>query len=715
MRATLISLFLLLFSAGATEWQTFTNLNHIRGLARRDSLLVLATKGGLVLFDPGRVAPRKIIRNTEGLAVNDCRAAAFDRDGNCWVATDGGGLAVLPADSGSVLIYRPNELPARINALCWDEDRLLLGTDEGFCVVETRGTPLDFSDDLVRRYTVASRRELQSDRVLALAAGDAYWIGTNQGLTRASRDLAEWKGFRRPMGDSVFRLSFWQDSLLVATELGLALLDSSGFRPAFRFLRPRRIADLAVSINDIYLATDTGLYRGYGAAPQSYELIFRGDARAVWAQDTLWLGLGGYPQSGQGLAYQATGQAWNYVYLPGLASSQVSSLTFSPLTGRMHMCHYLTYWSLRAVTELSPEGGITIRHTPLINPIQVSCDKYGRIWYAHFASDGGISVYDPQKDTWGTIQWGPWSGWNVIDAFGIDGNDTKWVYNGEGVVVAIDSTGQQIVFDIPGLVPPPRGGFDFAFDSRGRAWLGLTVGLVTIDPKNTLADRSDDEYAILVNGLPSAEVRSVAVDLEDKVWCATPRGAAVWDGSRFQTFTVENSGLLDNNVYRVRTDRSGRVWFLCQSGLSLFDQVANRWTGYTAQNSGLIKSLEGVNDFYAALEIGHEQGIVAIGTQYGLSLFRPPQPRDSLRVPSVLVYPNPCLLGTNEWVVVSGLPDQARVEVRTINGKLIAIPRVDQGQRRAVWKPGNAATGVYLIQVHCPLGVRVERVAIVGR
>lgn len=706
---------MVLAGAGAAEWRSFTNVNHIRGMGRRDSLLVLATKGGLVFLDPGRAGVKRALVNTDGLPVNDCITALFDSSGNCWVGTDGGGLAVVPAESSFALSYRPNELPSRVSALVWDGDRLLAGTDQGVYVVETRGTPLDFSDDGIRRYSVASRRELLSDRVLSLAVRGDYWFGTNQGLTRAGRDLASWTGYRRPLGDSVSGLDFWRDTLVVATEQGLAVLDSSGFRPVLRFSRPRRVSDLAVSGDDIYVATDTGLFRGYRMSPESFDLVLRADARTVWAGETLWIGMGGNAQAGQGLAFSTTGQSWSYVSLPCIASSQVSALAFNPVTGQLHTCHYLTYWGLRSVTEISDEGNIVVRYTSLINPIEVSCDSRGRVWYAHFASDGGLCVYDPGADTWGTVQWGPWSGWNVIDAFGIDANDTKWVYNGEGVVVAIDSVGQQVVFDIPGLVPPPRGGFDFAFDSRGRVWLGLTVGLVMIDTKGTLYDRGDDDYSIMVNGLPSTEVRSVAVDLEDNVWAATPRGAAMWNGSGFRTYTVENSGILDNNVYRVRTDRSGMVWFLCQSGLSLFDPISGRWTAYTAQNSGLVKSVEGMTDFYTALEIGQDQGVVAVGTQYGLSLFRPGLVEDSTQVPAVLVYPNPCVLGVNDWVVVSGLPQDARVEVRSIAGKLIRHLVVDQGKRRAVWKPGDAASGVYLIQVFGGSGVRVERVAVVGR
>ena len=704
--------------AGAPSWQTLTNSNYINDILAVDSMLVLATKGGVVLLDPAELQVECVFVNTDGLPANDCLAAAADGVGNIWFGTDGGGLAVVPRQSFSARVYLANlqvELPEKISALTWDGDRLLVGTDRGLYVVLVRGTPLDFTDDAISYYSTATHPELLSDRVLSLAVQDGYWIGTNQGVTSVDRDFTEWTGFRSPLGDSVKSIAFWYDSLVVATERGVAIHQSGAFRPVLTFPQPRGVHDLIVSAPYAYLATDAGVYRGDGMSPDRFSLVLEADARALGAGDTLWVGLGGNELTGDGLAYSTDGSSWFRYQTPGIASNQVSSSAFNPVTGVLHVCHYLTGWGFRSVTELTADGGTAVRESPLINPIDVSCDSRGCVWYAHFASDGGLSVYDPGADTWGTVQWGPWSGWNVIDALGIDASDTKWVYNGQGVVVAIDSLGRQVVFDIPGLAPPPRGGFDFAFDSKGIAWLGLTVGLVMIDTKGTLEDQTDDRYSVITNGLPSSEVRSVAVDAEDNVWLATPQGGAVWNGSSVRTYTVGNSGILDNSVYRVRADPSGRIWFLCQGGVSVLDRVSGSWTNYTPQYRGLIKSTEGLTDFYTSLGVATERGIVAVGTQRGLSLLNVTPVPDTGIDSGIRVYPNPCILGENERIRIAGLPEQARVEIRTLTGALVARLAVNQGRREAVWRPGDVATGIYLVSVFGTKGIRVERVAVIGR
>jgi hypothetical protein len=271
------------------------------------------------------------------------------------------------------------------------------------------------------------------------------------------------------------------------------------------------------------------------------------------------------------------------------------------------------------------------------------------------------------------------------------------------------------VFEVAGLTPPPGGLYEIAFDSRSRVWLGLTVGLVMIDYAGTLHDRSDDSDTILVSGLPSAEVRSVAVDGQDNVWVATSHGAAVWDGSSFQVFSTTNSGILADNVYRVRVDASDRVWLLTEFGLSIYDQVARNWTSFTPQNSGLIANTQGIVGFYSAMALSNEFGLGLIGTQRGLSIYNYSVPPEST-AGHLRVYPNPCILGVHSGVVIDGLPyDATKVQVRTLAGRQVAELQVETARHQAVWRPRDQSSGLYLLVVSTPRGVCVERVAVVSR
>ncbi|MGB9742239.1 MAG: two-component regulator propeller domain-containing protein [candidate division WOR-3 bacterium] len=700
----LIVLFLV---AGAGHWQTFTNANFICDLGGDDSVLNVATLGGVVFLRtrPELAVERKLV-HTDGLGVNRCLCIARDDSGNVWVGTDGAGLAVIPKDSGQARLYRAGELPLRIRTIALDTGRVIFGTEQGLFVINLQGTPLNFSDDVIDMFNFARVRELLSDRVLALLVTPAgYWIGTNQGLTLVDRGFSRWRAFRRPLGDSVAALVMLADGRVAAgTELGIVVGDTTGFLPLFIFPRAKSVRDLAVVDGALYLATGDTLFKvdsGGTALP-----VLVGDVRSLFAGEVLWAGLGGCDEWGYGLRYLRSGQSWESYLFNDIGSGLVSDCAFGK-DGSIYIGHQAGYLS-----RIMPDSTVRLLVSPLEWGVQLRCDSKGKIWCSHFYP-GGLSVYDPEADTWGKIQFGAGDR-NIIQAFGLDRFDTKWVFNKSGSVVAVDSLGRQQEFYLPELVPPPGGNYEFAFDSRNRVWLGLTNGLEEFDYNNTLFNTGDDRHILHIEGLPSSEVRSVAVDPLDRVWVATPQGGAMWDGTRFRVFTTANSRLLANNLYRVRVDGSGRVWFLSDQGVSIYDAATNRWTSYTAQNSGLIPNSQSLSGFYTALTLDDERGFALIGTTRGLSVFAY-APEPDTAGSGINIFPNPCILGVHNGVVIEGLPADARVQIYSLSGKPVATLSVSPGLGRAYWQPQRLASGLYIVVATNRQGVRTERLALVNR
>lgn len=90
------SLIFLLTLTGLTgEWKTFTNTNYINDMAGTDSVLYLATTGGLQMFTVADTTFRETFTNADGLPINVLTCCATDRDGNIWIGTGGGGLVVF--------------------------------------------------------------------------------------------------------------------------------------------------------------------------------------------------------------------------------------------------------------------------------------------------------------------------------------------------------------------------------------------------------------------------------------------------------------------------------------------------------------------------------------------------------------------------------------------------------------------------------------------
>ncbi len=690
----------------ASKWQTYTNFGFIYDICGNDSNLFLATAGGVVILQT-KPEPevKKVLLHTDGLGVNKCLGIAQDSEGNLWVATYGAGVVVIGKDLSEVRRYSLYELPQRTRVVAVAGSRVILGTEQGLFVIETQGTPLDFSDDRIRRFTVGETKELLSDQVLAIGVIDSCcWIGTNQGVSCADTSFSRWQGFRRPLGDSVLAIGFLKKKVILATEAGLAIGERSGFLPLWQFPSVKKVKDIAVYDNFIYLATvDTVFKVDTTGAAQPF---FIKAAQSLWVQETFWVGGGGSEEAGQGLFYLQSGQSWRQVALGCIYSGLISDCTFGK-DGSVYLGHHSN-----SVTRLLPDdGSIQIIRSPLSWALQIRCDSKGRLWFSHFWP-GGVSMFDPATNSWQSITWSGKK--NIIMAFGLDRFDTKWVFNQNGSIIAIDSTGRQAEFVLPELVPPPGGGYEFAFDSKNRVWLGLTNGLEEFDYGGTLFDPSDDGHTLHIAGLPSTEIRSIAVDFSDNVWVATPQGGAVWNGKEFQVYTTANSPLLSNDLYRVRVDDAGRVWFLSDLGLSIFDVAIRRWTNYTPQNSGILPNPQGLSAFYTALDLDVYQGLAGIGTTRGFSLFNFATPYDT-QTARLRVYPNPFITKEHSGVIIDGLPKDAQVRVYTISGKLVAVLPVMPGTGRAVWYPNKTTNGLYIIVATSGMGSYTEKVAVIQK
>jgi ligand-binding sensor domain-containing protein len=85
--------------------------------------------------------------------------------------------------------------------------------------------------------------------------------------------------------------------------------------------------------------------------------------------------------------------------------------------------------------------------------------------------------------------------------------------------------------------------------------------------------------------LPSHRVLALDVSPAGEVWAGTDRGAARFDGERWQTFTAADSGLADDRVTAVEAGESA-VWFGTPSGLSRLETATGAWQTTAAGRDG---------------------------------------------------------------------------------------------------------------------------------
>ena len=86
-----------------------------------------------------------------------------------------------------------------------------------------------------------------------------------------------------------------------------------------------------------------------------------------------------------------------------------------------------------------------------------------------------------------------------------------------------------------------------------------------------------------VDGLPSDDIRDVAVAPDGTIWLATSQGVAAFDGNTFTVHTtVSHPGLASDDVMAIAVLSTGEVWAGTDFGVSVFN--GSSYTTYTSAN-----------------------------------------------------------------------------------------------------------------------------------
>ncbi|MBI4470765.1 MAG: hypothetical protein HY650_15735 [Acidobacteria bacterium] len=237
-------------------------------------------------------------------------------------------------------------------------------------------------------------------------------------------------------------------------------------------------------------------------------------------------------------------------------------------------------------------------------------DKYGRPWFGFGSWNGGLAVRDGEQWSVFSPEDGLVTGW--VLSLAIDEQDYKWIGTVRGLNVVRDQATLQDksddtwgTFDIGALLTT-----DYvtaiAVDRTGVKWIGTPEGLCVLEDGGTPFNAGDDAWStfIAADGLPGNSITAIAIDAAGNKWIATNTGglSVLDDGGtphnksddRWTTFGATD-GLVDETVYAIALDSSGRKWLGTGGGVSLledngtpFDKGDDRWT--TLKPGGALRS-----------------------------------------------------------------------------------------------------------------------------
>ena len=574
----------------------------------------LATENGLNRYDGTRIRHYQRERNkANGFASDYVWALDEGPDGNVWMATDGGGVAVWNRSTDSIRSYRHAAGDPR--SLSSDSLRDVLVDRQGQVWIATRDEGLNrldpvtgevtrFAHDESRTTSLGSNQNLYG---LLEDRDGSIWVSTSAGVDRYLGDREGFQHFAPPAvsGGQHKILSMAQDSRgdiwLGSFDAGLQRLDITTGR--FTSYQHNQTDPASLSSNDVRAVFEDADNRLWVGTASGLNLFDRrtGSFQRYQHERTNPRSLAdnfvmAISQDRSGLLWVGTKSGGVSRWNPrswSLGTRVPDWVADGAITGTFADAPDGDLWvgtmgaGLQRVEAgtgrvMAPEEWLPRGQKPFTDPRVMSLltDRYGQLWIgtmsgglSRMATDGSLVTFRAGTDTLGS---------DGIMSLYEDQSGRVWIGTFEGGVSAYDpeTGGLRRYRDSTGKA----GWFDrtrsaaIVEDRRGRIWVGTDGdGLLVLEPGRGLLRQylHDPDQP---GSLSSNSVFALHVDARGTLWIGTNGGgldhvidmAAELPALRFGN-TSQADGLSNDVIYDIESDSSGRLWLPSNNGLMRLD------------------------------------------------------------------------------------------------------------------------------------------------
>jgi len=708
-------------SAGIGDWTTYTNMNYIHEVLLKGDQLWCATTGGVAILDINEGTFTKLT-NVNGLGGNQLYSLAIDSAGSFWLGAQNGTLTKYAPQENSWKVYNFIDRDGSrlwIKDVVADGEQLWIATDVGISLflIYKHGGEIK---ETYRRLGEHMEGEEEVNSVHLV--GERIWVGTNGGVATANKndpnllDFSRWISFTKESSpglenDLVYCITDMDGEIIIGTAKGVFKFDPFGLSWQSLGLENRVINDLKYFNQELYAATNAGIYMYQGQTWDQLStdglLTSYFNSMTIDEVGTFWVGT-----AGKGVSTHDD-SGWQNYLIDGPPASRFMDMEIDD-EGNLWCAHEMYGASLFDGLQwqsLSP--------VPEINGHWIEAveqDNQGNIWFSSWG--GGVMRYD-RDTTWirYTEQNSPLKGvlgapwYVVVNDIAVDERGNRWFPNWE----ALDSTrivcspAQQetswVVFyekryeqeEIISLL------MQRVFAKEGHLYICFRDwGLLDYNYNWTLENKEDDRvihYSSQEHHLSDDAVWCVSVDKDGVLWAGTSSGLDRFDPDFEEFIAVPLPDPLGPQVNDIALDERNNKWIATSNGLGMINSKGEFVEVFTTFNSKICANN------VLRLKIDKKTGDVWVGTDDGLSRFESGIGAPAENLSQVVPFPNPFIIqdGT-EILTFDRLPYPAEVRIFTVAGEL--IKEIKSGNR---WDGKNkagdlVASGIYLFHVQDPSG-----------
>lgn len=569
--------------------------NEVTGIAIKGKALWLATKGGLVKYDPA---------SDKGLVYNEAQAG-MPEDNILSVAAASDGVLAGTATKGIAKVSGDNVRMLNIgkggdNVPSYQNNNAIATDAKGNIWVAQHSAFYKFDGKGWTKFAVPGT-ELSSMiafKALALDANGTLWFGGSNtiGSNGLFGSCTSDGGIKTVPGvDKVNGIAIdAQGNKWAATSEGLVVYDGKAAK-RFTVANSEIPSDnvLAVAAGDGKIwAGAAGYVVEYSGGKFHYQKlpdeVAGNRVSALLAEGgTLWIG------TTRGGLYKFSNGTISRVSM-SLEAAKIDNV--QPVSPTVANNQEVWIGTKEGLIRIDKDNNIT---KPIINNSDtatvvsyVYADPKGNVWVALDFSDTCLLKISGEAATAYLYKDCPVERGTVSMLSG-DADGTLYVATGNGLLSLNGTTWRNFNDEDS----PVRGKWitNVATDSKGNVWCALKgIGLYKYD------GNSWTPYTI-GGTLPAGLISTLGVDKADRLWVATGEsgdGLACYDGSEWNTYTTGNSSLPSDTVTSIAFDNEGNLWVGTRGTgeVSRFDGNGS-WQTFNVGNKEIDK--ENVSDLSA--------------------------------------------------------------------------------------------------------------------
>ncbi|MCK0130389.1 hypothetical protein MWU59_02640 [Flavobacteriaceae bacterium F08102] len=467
--------------------------------------------------------------------------------------------------------------------------------------------------------------------------------------------------------------------------------------------------------NSIFLGTERfGLLNSQIINPSSYIEIHpsgpsSNDIFSITAENNhIWVVYGGYStafaplQNAEGFSH-FNGEAWkNIPFDYTFPARDLVHVTVDPLNINRA---YISSYGQTSPDLLTATGGILV----------VENDEVQEFWNH---TNSGLEDLAPDNPNYSSIR---------INGTAFDDQGNLWVSSSfiRNRLKKRSQDGVWTSYDLNSLMTVQAFGLtELVIDKNQNVWMGSRRNGALVYAPST--NRKTSLTAEVNKGsLPDPNVRTIAVDRNNRIWIGTKKGLVVFNnvGSLFDAaiydaapVIVEDDGIAkkllgDQPVSTIAIDGADNKWFGTDTGGVLATNPSGSKTlfAFNKDNSPLPSNK------IVKIKVDNSNGRVFIATDKGMVAFNNNVAPFGEKLEAVYAYPNPARSEHNV-ITIDGrngthLPRGTNVKILDAEGRLVHETNVTEGQElkggKVIWNKTNlagrkVASGVYIVLLTLP-------------